>query len=697
MDISSVSNGLENEQQFWEGLEKIFATDVETYEHIDDTLRAFLDFAATHKQKYLLSEYEYARYVYMLLDSSLFAAQGDYIRRQILYCLLQDDDVDTLHLSAAIFLFDGRSNETAFEMMLHEGAFTRLAELIRDRKDDHNGLHRLMLELMSEMARIQKLKRDDLATIDDTFVLDLFKMIEQLSDDAEDPFHYPIIRVLLVLNEQYMCFANEPSSPEVPSTPMTNRVLKLLSLHGPLYRTFGENLILLLNRETSLGPQLLILKLLYLLFTTTATFEYFYTNDLHVLVDVVVRNLLDLDSGCSSPDKESSGDDADGQTALRHTYLRVLCPLLKNTQLAREGNHYKREEVRRTLYLLIHRSSAHFAPVDATVVRLALRIKQIEWLHDEGDEQEDDLDRKLAEVAPTETLLAQKLLGMSVTVGGESSLSVHEVSSKMTKVKPSVPAPRRKRTKNANGEHMGASGANHGSLEVPVLVQAHVSGERSPFADDSEERRGDKPADPGLCYSTICDFCFGEFNKAKVWKTLSNPRIQSLCSDALRQALLAAGPEQGVILKREDDCEKNSTIAGPNAPAPPYGGYSGYSPPPYGPPTGWHTTGGIPVTSTSSSSANYSSTSELRSGTDSTSSTEGSPITASESSSTRISITTHIITITEPTTVSLTASATANTSVPYGGPSGYFLPPDGVELNVIVQQFHEQLTLHDLE
>lgn len=76
---------------------------------------------------------------------------------------------------------------------------------------------------------------------------------------------------------------------------MTNRVLKILSSHGPLYRTFGENLILVLNREASLSPQLLILKLLYLLFTTPSTYEYFYTNDLNVLVDVIIRNLLDLD------------------------------------------------------------------------------------------------------------------------------------------------------------------------------------------------------------------------------------------------------------------------------------------------------------------------------------------------------------------------------------------------------------------
>lgn len=44
----------------------------------------------------------------------------------------------------------------------------------------------------------------------------------------------------------------------------------------------------------SLCVALLILKLLYLLFTTSGTHEYFYTNDLCVLVDVFIRELNDL-------------------------------------------------------------------------------------------------------------------------------------------------------------------------------------------------------------------------------------------------------------------------------------------------------------------------------------------------------------------------------------------------------------------
>ena len=63
--------------------------------------------------------------------------------------------------------------------------------------------------------------------------------------------------------------------------------------------TFGENLIFILNRTSSradddLCVQLLILKLLYLLFTTKETTFYFYTNDLKVLVDIFIRELSDL-------------------------------------------------------------------------------------------------------------------------------------------------------------------------------------------------------------------------------------------------------------------------------------------------------------------------------------------------------------------------------------------------------------------
>lgn len=173
-------------------------------------------------------------------------------------------------------------------------------------------------------------------------------------------------RFQLVLNEQYMVAATTAAvDPMSPAAPLTNRVVKVLSLNGPLYRTFGENIILLLNRATETALQLLILKLLYLLFTTHATYEYFYTNDLRVLLDVIIRNLLDLPN-------ES--------TSLRHTYLRVLYPLLAHTQL-NQPPQYKRDEIMRVLNILSGSGNIHFAPADETTLRLVDRVAKVEWLN----------------------------------------------------------------------------------------------------------------------------------------------------------------------------------------------------------------------------------------------------------------------------------------------------------------------------
>ncbi len=75
----------------------------------------------------------------------------------------QEDSADTLHLVITFLLLDGQQNEITFNMMNEEGVFTRLVELIQERKDDDAGLHRLLLELLYEMSRIQRLRLEDLS------------------------------------------------------------------------------------------------------------------------------------------------------------------------------------------------------------------------------------------------------------------------------------------------------------------------------------------------------------------------------------------------------------------------------------------------------------------------------------------------------------------------------------------------------
>ena len=215
-----------------------------------------------------------------------------------------------------------------------------------------------------------------------------------------------------------MVSAHDPgpaSTSTTPHQPLPNKVIKVLSTHGAIFKTFGENIILLLNRESETSLQLLILKLLYLLFTTQATYEYFYTNDLRVLVDVMIRNLLDLPLS---------------STALRHTYLRVLYPLLAHTQLKHPENNYKRDELLKLLYMMTSSGSAglHFGAVDETTKRLVGRCVQVPWLR----ETEDDGEKERP----------NQYLGIGVNVkAGESNLSMVEVAAHTAK--PGVLTPSR--------------------------------------------------------------------------------------------------------------------------------------------------------------------------------------------------------------------------------------------------------------
>lgn len=186
--------------------------------------------------------------------------------------------------------------------------------------------------------------------------------------------------------------------------------------------------MLLLNRETEISCQLLILKLLYLLFSSASTSEYFYTNDLHVLLDVILRNLLDLPCD-SSP-----------AASLRQTYLRVLYPLLTKSQLA-QPPYYKRSAIQHMLEMLLASNPTgwqHFGPVDPTTERLVRRCLDIPWLH---------TDKESIPNSETSSPNSQKgskpgmpkILGMSVPGAARSDLSVMEIATQSER--PGVQAP----------------------------------------------------------------------------------------------------------------------------------------------------------------------------------------------------------------------------------------------------------------
>lgn len=142
-----------------------------------------------------------------------------------------------------------------------------------------------------------------------------------------------------------------------------------------------------------------------------------------------MRNLLDL------PEEA---------TSLRHTYLRVLYPLLEHTQLQQQP-YYKRDEIRKLLLVLGGghftdqndaqeglRHWGHFDDIDETTKRLVKRCEGVSWLSDPETEPPMQVDSPVDDVA--------------------SDLSSPTSPSKS--IPPALPAPRKLKKRNSTKTSM---------------------------------------------------------------------------------------------------------------------------------------------------------------------------------------------------------------------------------------------------
>ncbi|WVQ76727.1 hypothetical protein IAR50_006401 [Cryptococcus sp. DSM 104548] len=413
-----------DKEAFWQEIDQIVTIpDSPTLEQLDNTLRMFVNFCAAYHDKYLPGVVEIHHALAILLESELFV----YYAERMVGIMMTDAQEDTnphdLYILYYMILFYGQRHPSLFRSHRRwKKLLPTLGEVVGLDIDESFVLGlppieiRLRLPatyLMYEVARVQKLTPSELSTCDDQFIDHLFDLVETTRDQQDEHLNYAVIRLIVALNEQFMV-ASLPSkhgeqhlqrpgtdsngllSATMSTSPTAvaessvhgggsrnhhraqsgiaagrgyapdqsedakknNRVLVVLMRRLGSSKTFGENMIFMLNRAENtpddLCMQLLILKMIYLLFTTPGTREYFFTNDLRVLLDVFIRELVDLPDECE---------------ALRHTYLRVLYPLLNHTQL--KSDPYKRPQIKLVLKSLV--ANAHLKEIDPTTRRLVER------------------------------------------------------------------------------------------------------------------------------------------------------------------------------------------------------------------------------------------------------------------------------------------------------------------------------------
>lgn len=355
----------------------------------------FLKVSTDKYKEYINTDKDIYRISLMLTESQIFENHKDFCISKLLSLL----NIDLLELNmkfiiSYVLLFETKKDLNSIEIILkyqgftviYNTLYTQFAYLSKyDENSDIYGSNPTMgkeltdidISIIDEMKQISTVLMDimfqifkfckcsiaNVQLVDHFFVHFLITAIR--SDTLDDLFNNAEFKLLLALNEQYMMFNKDYS--------IENKVLKYL-IDDSVNKNFTELLLLKFNRTKDATLQIMMSKILYLILSNTSrkiAGSFFYLNDLNVFVDVLLRELQDI---------------SDKDEVLRNTFLRVLIPLLKNTDLTK--THYRKEDLIRLLkYLCVFDnicSDDNILPEHKTTVKLAFKcLNEVPWLAEE--------------------------------------------------------------------------------------------------------------------------------------------------------------------------------------------------------------------------------------------------------------------------------------------------------------------------
>lgn len=276
---------------------------------------------STDKYKDLInSDKDIYRLSLILTESQIFIEYKDFCISKLLSLL----NIDLLELNmkfiiSYILLFEIKKNLNSIELILkyqgftviYNTLYTQFAYLSKydmtvntDSNSDGdkekftdievsiiNGMKQIctvLMDIMYQIFKYCKCSISNVQIIDDFFIHFLITTIR--ADTLDDLFNNAEFKLVLAINEQYIMFGKEYN--------IENKILKyVINNNFSTNKVFSELLLLTFNRSKDPSLQIMMCKLLYLILSNKSkqiAENFFYLNDLNVLVDVLIRELQDI-------------------------------------------------------------------------------------------------------------------------------------------------------------------------------------------------------------------------------------------------------------------------------------------------------------------------------------------------------------------------------------------------------------------
>lgn len=269
---------------------------------------------------------------------------------------------------------------------------------------------------------------------------------------------YEEFKLILLLNEQFMMR-------NLTTKALRNKVFETLTMEKANSKNgicaFINILVYYMNREESHIIKILMLKFLYLVFTSSYSAKLPYLNDMKILIDIMLRELNDLNY-CSVDDDSS---------LLALTYVKVLFPILKFSPLCGLSPAYKPAEITSVLTDIIvncESVSKETRLIDShskTIVETAIKCLSIAYL-------------KVSKPAPSLNHLIFNMNDSNESVNSQCSVSSQRSKSSLQCITPtesfSIARVSSVRATNVN---------DYNKTKIPLVARAKNENE----AEDSSE------------------------------------------------------------------------------------------------------------------------------------------------------------------------------------------------------------------